>query len=238
MTDGSGPPGRARSDPHVPCDVVVEMTPLTRQARGEPAIAHVREALASRTPCHHREQGTRGLGLLRSVATGRGRAAAASSTRRGHGRRSRLQPRASRPARGDGDARRRDPQLDDQRHPVRARARGARSRRPWPARSRRATRRRTPRDDLEGWDGAVKLSALANALMGDRPAPGDDRARRDHRPGAGARGGGAGPRPRGSSSSARPGARAAEPGNRRPCARFPSAIPSRSWTTRARSCAW
>ncbi|PYQ46443.1 MAG: homoserine dehydrogenase, partial [Acidobacteria bacterium] len=26
-------------------DVVVEMTPLTRQARGEPAITHVREAL-------------------------------------------------------------------------------------------------------------------------------------------------------------------------------------------------
>ena len=93
-----------------------------------------------------------------------------------------------------------------------------------------------PSDDLEGWDGAVKLSALAAVLMGVGLAAGGDRARGDRRPRPVAGRGGAGAR-RAAQARVRGLARGRRRARARGLARdAASTTPSRSWTTRARSC--
>jgi homoserine dehydrogenase len=146
-------------------DVVVEMTPLARTARGEPAIAHVREALA------------RGR---HAITANKGPLAWAF-------------PELSRLAEKDGRQFLYETAVMDgvpvfnlARHGLRgatvtrvegilnsttnailcALERGGTFDEALARAQKEGFAEADPRDDLEGWDGAVKLSALANAVMG------------------------------------------------------------------------
>jgi homoserine dehydrogenase len=154
----------------IPCDVVVELTPLTRSAQGEPAITHVREAL--RRGCH---VVTANKGPLAWAFADLARAAA----RRG---REFLYETAVM----DGV-----PVFNLARHGLRgvtvARIEGILNSttnailcalergEPFADALARAQREgyaeADPSDDLEGWDAAVKLAALARVLMGAELVP-------------------------------------------------------------------
>jgi len=146
-------------------DVLVEMTPLTRQARGEPAISHVREAL--RRGRH-------------AVTANKGPLAWAFSelAKRAARRRVHLLYEATVM---DGV-----PVFNLARHGLRgatvarlegilnsttnailcALERGGTFADALARAQREGYAEADPSDDLEGWDGAVKLAALANVLMG------------------------------------------------------------------------
>jgi homoserine dehydrogenase len=149
----------------VPCDVVVEMTPLTRRARGQPAIAHVREA----------------LGRGRHVVTANKGPLAwafADLARRATERRRHFLYEATVM---DGV-----PVFNLARHGLRgatvtrvegilnsttnailcALERGETFAQALARAQEDGYAEADPSDDLEGWDGAVKLSALASVLMG------------------------------------------------------------------------
>jgi homoserine dehydrogenase len=149
----------------VPCDVVVELTPLTRRARGEPAIAHVREALR-----RGRHVITANKGLLAWAFADLSRRAAA------RGRQFLYETAVM-----DGV-----PVFNLARHGLRgvtvtrvegilnsttnailcALERGETFAQALARAQREGYAEADPSDDLEGWDGAVKLSALASVLMG------------------------------------------------------------------------
>jgi len=146
-------------------DVVVEMTPLTRQARGEPAITHLREALR-----RGRHAITANKGPLAWAFSDLSRLAAR--------RRVQLLYEATVM---DGV-----PVFNLARHGLRgatvtrvegilnsttnailcALERGGTFTDALARAQQEGYAEADPSDDLEGWDGAVKLSALANVLMG------------------------------------------------------------------------
>ena len=146
-------------------DVVVEMTPLTRQARGEPAITHVREAL--RRGRH-------------AITANKGPLAWAFSDLAKRAARRRVQLLYEATVM-DGV-----PVFNLARHGLRgatvtrvegilnsttnailcALERGGTFADALARAQQEGHAEADPSDDLEGWDGAVKLSALANVLMG------------------------------------------------------------------------
>ncbi len=147
----------------VPCDVVVELTPLTRKARGKPAIAHVARPFAAAAMSSPRTR-DRWPGPSPTCRGGPRSGAGNSSTRRGHGRRPRLRPRAARPAGGDGDAR--EGILNSTTNAILcALERGETFAQALARAQREGYAKRTLRRPRR-MDGAVKLSALARVLMG------------------------------------------------------------------------
>ena len=146
-------------------DVVVEMTPLTRQARGEPAITHIREAL--RRGRH-------------AITANKGPLAWAFSDLAKRAARRRVQFLYEATVM-DGV-----PVFNLARHGLRgatvtrvegilnsttnailcALERGGTFADALARAQEEGYAEADPSDDLEGWDGAVKLSALANVLMG------------------------------------------------------------------------
>jgi homoserine dehydrogenase len=154
----------------VDCDVVVEMTPLTRRARGEPAITHVREALrrgrhvvtANKGPLAwafaelSREAAERGVELLYETTVMDG--VPVFNLAR-HGLRgatvTRIEGILNSTTNAILCALERGGTLAD----ALARA------------QREGYAEADPSDDVEGWDGAVKLAALARVLMGATLTP-------------------------------------------------------------------
>jgi homoserine dehydrogenase len=149
----------------VPCDVVVEMTPLTGRARGEPAISHVREALrrgrhvvtANKGPLAwafsslSREAAKRGRQFLYETTVMDG--VPVFNLAR-HGLRGATVTRAEGILNSTTNAILCALEEGGTFADALARA------------QREGYAEADPSDDLEGWDGAVKLSALAAALMG------------------------------------------------------------------------
>ena len=82
----------------VPADVLVEITTLDPRS-GQPAIAHVRQALRSRDARRDRQQGAGRLRPAAAAGSRRAEEAALPARGRGHGRDARLQPRRALPAR-------------------------------------------------------------------------------------------------------------------------------------------
>lgn len=151
-------------------DVVVEMTPLARQTRGQPAITHVREALrrgrhaitANKGPLAwafpelSRLAEERGVHLLYETAVMDG--VPVFNLAR-HGLRGAV-------------VRRVEGILNSTTNVILcALERGGTFDEALTRAQREGFAEADPRDDLEGWDSAVKLSALANALMGIDLAP-------------------------------------------------------------------
>jgi homoserine dehydrogenase len=149
----------------VACDVVVEMTPLTRDARGEPAITHVREAL--RRGCHvvtankgplawafadlSRRAAEQGLHFLYETTVMDG-VPVFNLARHGL--------RGATVTRVEGI-------LNSTTNAVLCALERGRTFADAVARAQQeGYAEADPSDDLEGWDGAVKLSALAAVLMG------------------------------------------------------------------------
>ena len=149
----------------VPCDVVVEMTPLTRRARGEPAISHVREALrrgrhvvtANKGPLAWaytslaKEAAKRGLQFLHEATVMDG-VPVFNLARHGL--------RGARVTRVEGI-------LNSTTNAILCALEEGGTFADALARAQQeGYAEADPSDDLEGWDGAVKLSALAAVLMG------------------------------------------------------------------------
>ena len=82
----------------VPADVLIEITTLDPRS-GQPAIAHVRQALAPRAARRHREQGTRRLRPAAAAGARRAQGAALPPRGRRDGRDAGLQPGGALPAR-------------------------------------------------------------------------------------------------------------------------------------------
>ena len=146
-------------------DVLVEMTPLTRKARGEPAITHVREALSRRRHVISANKGPlawafpalaslarkRGVEFLHETAVMDG--VPVFNLAR-HGLRGATVTRVEGILNSTTNA-----ILGALENGGTFEAALARAQRDGFAEA-------DPRDDLDGWDSAVKLSALANVLMG------------------------------------------------------------------------
>ena len=147
------------------CDVVVELTPLARRARGEPAITHVREALrrgrhvvtANKGPLAWAfpdladEAARRGRHFLYETAVMDG-VPVFNLARHGL--------RGATVARIEGI-------LNSTTNAILCALDGGGTFADALARAQReGYAEADPSDDLEGWDGAVKLSALAAVLMG------------------------------------------------------------------------
>jgi homoserine dehydrogenase len=146
-------------------DVVVEMTPLARKARGEPAITHLREALARGRHAITANKGPlawafpelsrlaeeRGVHLLHETAVMDG--VPVFNLAR-HGLRGAVVTRVEGILNSTTNA------------ILCALERGGTFDEALARAQREGFAEADPRDDLEGWDGAVKLSVLANALMG------------------------------------------------------------------------
>jgi len=154
----------------VACDVVVELTPLTRRARGEPAITHVREALrrgrhvvtankgplAWAFPGLAREAARRGQQFLYETAVMDG-VPVFNLARHGL--------RGATVARIEGI-------LNSTTNAILCALERGESFADALARAQReGYAEADPSDDLEGWDAAVKLAALARVLMGKALAP-------------------------------------------------------------------
>ena len=149
----------------VDCDVVVEMTPLTRSARGEPAITHVREALrrgrhvvtANKGPLAWAfaelsgEAAERGVELLYETTVMDG--VPVFSLAR-HGLRGATVTRIEGILNSTTNA------------ILFALERGGTFADALARAQREGYAEADPSDDVEGWDGAVKLAALAGVLMG------------------------------------------------------------------------
>jgi homoserine dehydrogenase len=146
-------------------DVVVEMTPLTRQARGEPAITHVREALrrgrhaitANKGPLAWAFSDLAKLAARRRVqflyeATVMDGVPVFNLAR--HGLRGATVTRVEGILNSTTNA------------ILCALERGGTLADALARAQQEGYAEADPSDDLEGWDGAVKLSALANVLMG------------------------------------------------------------------------
>jgi homoserine dehydrogenase len=154
----------------VPCDVVVEMTPLTRRAQGEPAITHVREALrrgrhvvtankgplAWAFPDLANEAARRGRQLLYETAVMDG-VPVFNLARHGL--------RGATVARLEGI-------LNSTTNAILcALERGEIFADALARAQQEGYAEADPSDDLEGWDAAVKLAALARVLMGAALVP-------------------------------------------------------------------
>ena len=149
----------------VSCDVVVELTPLTREARGEPAITHVREALRQ-----GRHVVTANKGPLAWAFADLARLAAEQSLQflyettvmdgvpvfnlARHGLRGATVTRVEGILNSTTNA------------ILCALERGGTFADAVARAQQEGYAEADPSDDLEGWDGAVKLSALAAVLMG------------------------------------------------------------------------
>ena len=149
----------------VPCDVVVEMTPLTRSARGEPAITHVREALLRGCHVVTANKGPLAWAFadLSRQAAERGRQFLYETTVMDgvpvfnlarHGLRGATVTRLEGILNSTTNA------------ILCALERGGTFADALARAQREGYAEADPSDDLEGWDGAVKLSALASVLMG------------------------------------------------------------------------
>jgi len=154
----------------VPCDVVVEMTPLTRRAQGEPAITHVREALRRGRHVVTANKGPLAWAFpdLASESARRGRHLLYETTVMDgvpvfnlarHGL------RGATVARIEGI-------LNSTTNAILcALERGEAFADALARAQREGYAEADPSDDLEGWDTAVKLAALARVLMGAALAP-------------------------------------------------------------------
>jgi homoserine dehydrogenase len=149
----------------VPCDVVVELTPLTRHARGEPAIAHVREALRRGRHVITANKGPLAWAfpdLSRRAAARRRQFLYETTVMDGvpvfnlarHGLRGATVTRVEGILNSTTNA------------ILGALERGETFAQALARAQREGYAEADPSDDLEGWDGAVKLSALARVLMG------------------------------------------------------------------------
>ena len=145
-------------------DVMVEMTPLARRERGEPAITHVREALARgrHVVCANKGPLAWSFPALSRLARGRGVAFLYETTVMDGAPVFNLARHGLRGA----TVMRLEGILNSTTNAILcALERGE----PFALALARAQREgyaeADPRDDLEGWDVAVKLSALANVLM-------------------------------------------------------------------------
>jgi homoserine dehydrogenase len=145
-------------------DVVVEMTPLARATRGEPAIAHIREALARGRHAITANKGPLAwaFSALSKEAKARGRSFLYETTVMDgvpvfnlarHGLRGATVLRVEGILNSTTNA------------ILGALERGQPFAKALARAQREGFAEADPRDDLEGWDGAVKLSALANVLM-------------------------------------------------------------------------
>jgi homoserine dehydrogenase len=149
----------------VPCDVVVEMTPLTRAARGEPAITHVREALLRGCHVVTANKGPLAWAFadLSHLAAQRGRQFLYETTVMDgvpvfnlarHGLRGATVTRV-------------EGILNSTTNAILCALEGGGTFADALARAQaEGYAEADPSDDLDGWDGAVKLSALASVLMG------------------------------------------------------------------------
>ena len=154
----------------VPCDVVVEMTPLTRKARGEPALAHVREALRRGRHVITANKGPLAWAfadLARQAAERRRQFLYETTVMDGvpvfnlarHGLRGATVTRVEGILNSTTNA------------ILCALERGETFAHALARAQQDGYAEADPSDDLEGWDGAVKLSALASVLMGVGLAP-------------------------------------------------------------------
>ncbi|HEV7501746.1 MAG TPA: homoserine dehydrogenase, partial [Vicinamibacteria bacterium] len=145
-------------------DVVVEMTPLARATRGEPAIAHIREALARGRHAITANKGPLAWAFspLAKEAEARGVSFLYETTVMDgvpvfnlarHGLRGATVSRVEGILNSTTNA------------ILGALERGQPFAKALARAQREGFAEADPRDDLEGWDGAVKLSALANVLM-------------------------------------------------------------------------
>jgi homoserine dehydrogenase len=149
----------------LPCDVVVEMTPLRRRSRGEPAVTHVREAL---------------LRGRHAITANKGPVAWAFSDLSILAAQRRLQLlyettvmdgvpvfNLARHGLRGATVTRVEGILNSTTNAILCALEQGRTFADALARAQQdGYAEADPRDDLEGWDGAVKLSALANVLMG------------------------------------------------------------------------
>ncbi len=151
-------------------DVMVELTPLTRRARGEPAISHVREALERGRHAITANKGPLAWAFreLRDLAAARGAGFLYETTVMDgvpvfnlarHGLRGATVTRV-------------DGILNSTTNVVLGALEAGGTVAEGVSRAQReGFAEADPADDLEGWDGAVKLSALANVLLDAALAP-------------------------------------------------------------------
>ena len=154
----------------VECDVVVELSPLSVAGRGEPAISHVRTALLRGRHVITANKGPLAwaYGELTALATEAGRALLHEATVMDGAPVFNL---ARRCLRGNTILRI-DGVFNSTTNVVLCEMeRGARLDAAVAAAQRLGVAEADPSDDLEGWDAAVKLAALANALMGGTLLP-------------------------------------------------------------------
>jgi homoserine dehydrogenase len=151
-------------------DVLVEMTPLTRKARGEPAITHVREALSRGRHVVSANKGPLAWAypeLSRLARTRRALFLHETAVMDGvpvfnlarHGLRGATVMRVEGILNSTTNA------------ILGALESGGRFEEAVARAQRDGFAEADPRDDIEGWDAAVKLSALVNVLMGVRLPP-------------------------------------------------------------------